>query len=251
MEREYMLIQADAKTIQQIFNIQHCINDEVKLHMMHDGIQIHGVDPAHVEMISQQIPKQSFYVYDVEPEYYIALDLDKIKEIFKNVTKTDTCQIMYDSGKDKDNIFISIGSFKHKLSIVDLANIPDAKKPTLNLPGEVEFNIKTFYEFLRQADKIDDHFSMTTDNTGLTLHASSDTNQEITVHINVDDLHMINSGSIYKSSFSTDYVYNTVKPLRTCFESCNIHIGNDVPMEMTLKNKWEVNVLIAPRIEQD
>jgi len=147
MEREYMLIQADAKTIQQIFNIQHCINDKVKLHMMHYGIQIYGVDPSHVEMISQQIPKQSFYVYDVEPEYYIALDLDKIKEIFKNVNKTDTCQIMYDSEKDQTNIFITIGSFKHKLSLINLDNIPDAKKPTLNLPGEVEFNIKPFMSF--------------------------------------------------------------------------------------------------------
>jgi len=238
-----------ARLLKHVINLQRSTSDEGKIIFDKDKIILSTVDPSHCIMIYQEIPVQNIDEYKINEKIILGFDFDKLDHILKSIKKNDNMLFDYNAELFKANI--KLGLFKHEYSFIDIDNLPDhPKQPALTLPASFKINTKLFYDFLVQAGNISDHIEISTTRDKLTLYAYNDSDK-VKVEIEKYDLEYFNSPENFKSLFSVDFLITAFKGLKNLFDSVNIKIGNDVPIEITGDNKTIVKVLLAPRIETE
>ena len=92
------------KNLKDVVEMLSTVVTESKFKITSTGITVNAVDPAHVAMVSLEIPKNVFAEYDVEAEEEIALDLEKVKSILKLASSNDSMVIVKD--REKLNAFV-------------------------------------------------------------------------------------------------------------------------------------------------
>ena len=236
----------NVKILQKTFKLQSIWNNDVKLEFTKKGVIMKTVDPAHVGLITQEIPVNSFETYECDSDFDIGLNLDKLNNIFRGVTVKDVveCQTI------NDDFFVNIHTLTHKIGLEDTAGMADPKIPKLNLPVEVTLKTKMIFEFLKQAEKISDHISIIPSKEKLIFKAEGD-KDEVRMDLTSNYLKNYKCDSRYKSLFSIDYLLSVIKVLNSKYAYVTLKIGNDNPIEIVGDAVTKTLVLIAPRIESE
>ena len=240
------------KTFKDIISVYKSITNELKVKFTSNGIFISCVDPAHVCMISEEIPARSFEEYKIwgAEEIVLGIDLEKLLTRLKGADKNDMLTFSY-STVDETNIKLKIGSFDYTINTLDTAGMPDSKIPVLMLPSVFDIPVKTFYTFLSQAQEISDYMEIKTSRDGLFLSAAGDVDK---INLNLDRvlLPYLQTDKAYTSKFSVDYLINVFKSLKTIFkENVRFEIGDDNPLRLTGSGDVNITVLLAPRISEE
>lgn len=246
-----IFISSTVKDFKKYFNVFDSIVNEVRITFRDNEIFISHVDPAHVCMISERIPARSLFDYKViNGDLDICIDLEKFLSRFKGADKNDIVTIHYSTVNDK-TIFLTIGSFKYELNVLDGSIVVEAPKiPVLNLPGIFEAPVKTLYTFLVNAGKISDHMEIKINSDGLFLSAAGDVDK-IDLQLTKYDLPLLVTDNTYISKYSIDYLLNVFKVLKDIYrENIRFNIGSDHPVKITGTGDAEITVLLAPRIEE-
>jgi len=239
---------ANSKKLKDLLLLFNTITTELKLVFYKDKIKINSVDPAHVQLINLEINKSFFEEYKVvlqDKDYLeIGIDLTKIISLLKTVKKGDMITLNFQG--DQDFILIKSGLFLNKVGLISTDNMPDAKMPVLNLDAKIEIDTKTVFDFLVQAEKISDYFSIKNTVTGLVLYASGDVD-----NINLEiprELLLSHLGIKRESKFSVDYLLKVFKILKNITDHVLIRISDNNPIEISSPG---ILILTAPRIETE
>ena len=247
---EFINFSHSSSFFKKIFKTIGCISNETKISFTKDKIKTVVVDPAHIMMLTLEIPNTAIEEYYIKKDMSLGLDIDKLNYLLKTSKKTDMFKFVYDAKKDINKSFINIGLFKHSQTLIDSENLPNPKIPNILLPVKIKLDINILYDFLIQADNISDHIEITAEKNELTLHAENDTDN-VTITLTRDHFISYQCDSRYKSLFSVDYMLNIIKQLKTLFTDIELKIGNDNPIEINCDNGYTVKVLLAPRIESE
>lgn len=261
MTNEALLkININAKMLKDILKIQNTAVDEQKIIFNHKDIELSGVDPSHVYMIRQKIPIEAIEEYKMvnggKDKLELGIDIDKLLSVFSgNIKKTDNIKLEYD--QDNDKLMTVFNNFTKNNALLNVDNMPDGPKvPNLELPAHVTINLKEFYNFLKQADTVSDHFCIKMTKDKLFLIAIGDVDK---VKLEYDKEQIkgfyvggkFYSDGEYLSLFSLDIVMEIVRWLKVHYETCTLYINNENPLKIECKNSTETSILIAPRMEEN
>ena len=94
-----MRISLPVRNLKEITDLLNTVVTEVKLQASPNGISVKAVDPAHVAMISLELPRQSFSEYDMDGDDEISIDVERLKSVLKIARDSDDISIRKENGK--------------------------------------------------------------------------------------------------------------------------------------------------------
>lgn len=253
--RERVFFKINALKLKSFLTLQKTQGNEAKMVFAVDGISYKSVDPAHVSMISTELRSKGIEAYTFlsgSDKLELGIDIDKFLSILKTVKKDDTVTFDYDTDKELNKIFVTVGAFIHTVGILETEGMPDPKIPYLELPACFIIETSLFYDFIKKAGDVSDHLGITTETDKLTLFAKGDTD-EVNLVKSREQLTLLESNSKHTSLFSVDYLLNIVSNLKKMFKDVEVRIGSDNPVQLRCydSNGATVTVLLAPRIESE
>jgi hypothetical protein len=253
--RERVFFKVNALKLKNFLFLQKTQCNEIKMVFDVNGITWKSVDPAHVSMINTELRSKGIEAYTFlsgSEKLELGIDIDKFLSILKTVKKDDTVTFDYDTDKELNKIFVTVGAFIHTVGTMDTEGMPDPKMPHLELPACFIIETSLFYDFIKKAGDVSDHLGITTETEKLTLFAKGDTD-EVNLVKSREQLTLLVSNSKHTSLFSVDYLLNIISNLKKMFKDIEVRIGSDNPVQLRCydSNGATVTVLIAPRLESE
>lgn len=222
--------------------------DEVKLHFTPDEMYARAVDPAHVGMIDFKLKEDAFEEYDVEEEVEVAVDLEKVKGMLKLPATEDViCLEQQEEGR----LIVKIGNLTRHMTLLDTAEMSDAKIPSLDLDTEVVVNADEVYRGVRASEAVSDHIALSASPDGFELSAEGDTDT-VNLAIPKTQLVSLECEEQVRSLFSLDYFSDMIKSAKS--DQITFKLGTDYPVKMAFKiadGDGDISYLLAPRIESE
>ena len=121
--------------------------------------------------------------------------------------------------------------------------MPDSKIPKLNFITTFNANVNEVIEFLKEAEDVSDYLSITSSENGIRFEAIGDEDEtSYTIPGKYEQA---------RSLFNIDYFYDAMASMKPFFKEVKMNIGTDNPIEIRGKDKIEMYILIAPRIESE
>jgi|GEM_PF-817153 proliferating cell nuclear antigen len=240
-----------AKLLKSILKALNPFVNEARFRFGEDGLSVRVVDQANICMCIIEIPSSSFESYDLPlgatgpgAENVYGIDVPRLFDFSKMLKNDDTVSI---DSRDGEFILES-GKLEYALSLIDLNAIrKEPKEPNLNLPVEVELNLKEFSNFIKAANKLTEHISLETNKKFLAI-AEGDLEKLV-----YDS--GIEVGSKARSLFSLEYVAEFVK---VGGDIVTIDLGTNYPGKFTFfldeddgSGDAYVTYILAPRIEAE
>lgn len=253
--RERVFFKVNALMFKAFLTLQATMTTEIKMVFDVNGISWKSVDPAHVCMITTEIKNKGIEAYTFlsnHDKLELGIDIEKILSILKSVKKDDTVTFDYDTDKEIQKIYITVGAFVHTVGTMETEAMPDHKMPHLDLPACFIIDNSLFYDFIKKAGHVSDHLGITTETEKLTMFAKGDTD-EVNLVKSREELTLLESNSKHTSLFSVDYLLSVISNLKKLFKNIEVRIGSDNPVQLKCSDEYgkSVIVLIAPRIESE
>jgi proliferating cell nuclear antigen len=230
----------------RIVEVISVIVSEVKYSIKEDGLHIKAVDPAHVAMVELNISPKAFGEYSAS-DTELGIDLDKLDSIIKLGKGNDEAEMVYDESSER--LVVKIGNLVRRMTLLDVASMPDLKIPNLQFPARIELLSDDLLLGVRAAQSVGDYVVLTADSESFELSAG--TQEEINQKLSKDQLSLLECKGKARSLFSLDYLSSLAKGMRSG-EKLTLLLGNDYPVRIEfdiLEGNGSVAYLLAPRTE--
>ncbi len=236
------------KNLKEIVDMLGTIVSEVKFKLEPNGISVTAVDPAHVAMISLDIPKKAFSEYDLDAPDEIAVDLDKVKSVIRLASSNDTIVI----SKDRDKLRFEIGTIIKSISLLDNSSVTTPRVPQISSEDYVIISKSDFEKGLRAAEDVSDAIRLTLTPESFSAKSASDSD-ESEMLLPKDMLKDISCSQPVKSSYPLEYLLKLVKSISSN-EDIKIAFKSDYPLSIEFSFNSETEpisgrFLLAPRME--
>lgn len=206
------------------------IDGEPCLNLRKDGINSASVDPAHVCIITVNIPASDDLVITEEPMSFCldAKQFDKYLGSFQ-------ANSMLDFTADGERCIVTDGKIKFTARLLAHKDAP--KVPRLTLPATATIPTKDFKAVMSAKY---DNIRLSTKDGVFTVSAGDET----------DSIEVTNRTD-YKESVKAQYPADYLA-FGLLGDELKIQFGNDLPVTLTPQVEgMEISLLIAPRIEND
>ncbi|WMT51980.1 MAG: DNA polymerase sliding clamp [Ferroplasma sp.] len=237
------------KNLKDVVEMLNTVVTESKFKITPSGITVNAVDPAHVAMVSLEIPKNVFAEYDVEAEEEISLDLEKVKSILKLASSNDSMVIV----KDREKLKFEIGNIIKSISLLDNNQITTPRVPQIVAEDYVVMIKGEFEKGLRAAEDVSDaiRLTMTPDNFSARSMSDADESEMI---LQKDMLKEIQCHETIKSSYPLEYLLKFMRSISPS-EEIKLSFKSDYPLTIEFNlgtdspERIKGRFLLAPRME--
>lgn len=223
--------------------------DEARFRLNQDGIIVRAVDPANVAMVSFDLLKDAFDLFEAT-EGELGIDLTKLNDIMEMADKSDNIELELDETAHK--LIIRMRGLSYTMSLLDPSSIrKEPKVPSIDLPARIVLRGEDLKRAIKAAEKVSDYMSMGVSGDTFFMEAEGDTDR-VRLEMTKDQLIDIKSGEA-KSLFSLDYLSDISKIAGKASE-VTLDLGKDYPLKIRLKlaeGHGEVSYMLAPRVESE
>lgn len=223
--------------------------DEAKFKLTPDGISVRAVDPANVAMVSFDLAKDAFDLFEAT-EGEIGIDLTKLNNIMEMADKSDNIELELDETAHK--LIVRMRGLSYTISLLDPSSIrKEPRVPALDLPARVVIRGEDMKRAIKAAEKVSDYVSMGVRGDVFFMEAEGDTDR-VVLSMTKDQLIDIKPGEA-KSLFSLNYLTDISKVAGKAAE-VTIDLGKDYPMKLRIKiaeGHGDVSYMLAPRVETE
>lgn len=255
MNEEKIVIEGTRGTIEEINKKLLSIVDECKWNIGEEGISITAVDPAHVGMVSTDIPKENFERWEIDEEVEIGLNLKKLKKYLKIYGKKEV--LTMEIAKGCSHLILKGEKITHRMPLLDTAGMRSQSMPDLSdLPARFKCKAKSIKKALKGISNISDHFGMAIDEDSISLYTQED-EDSFELVLPREDLEELKSDGGFSSLFAHDYASNMFKTI-SASTTLDIHMGEDYPIKIDFdymdddeENCATCTFMLAPRIEAE
>ena len=161
------------KNLRDVVDMLGTVVTEAKFKIGQQGISVNAVDPAHVAMVSLEIPKGILLEYDVESEEELSLDLEKVKGILKLASGNDSFIIT----KDKEKLRFEIGNIIKSISLLDNSQISTPRVPQIVAEDYIVINKGDLEKGLKAAEDVSDAIRFTMNPDSFSAKSMSDADE--------------------------------------------------------------------------
>lgn len=248
-----MRISISVKNLKEVADLLNTVVTEAKFKLDNNGISVKAVDPAHVAMISIDVPKEIFSEYQIDEEEEIALDVERLKAVIKLASSSDLVTI----SREKEKLRFEIGNIVKSISLLDNNSVTTPRIPQISSEYYVVMGKGDLEKGLRAAEDVSDAIRLTLTESDFKARAMSDS-EESEMILQKDMLKEINCKNSVKSSYPLEYMLKLVKSLASSGDM-KLSFKDDYPLTIEFSinpgkdnsGKYISGVfLLAPRMEQ-
>jgi proliferating cell nuclear antigen len=237
------------KNLKDVVDTLSTVVTEAKFKIGQQGINVNAVDPAHVAMVSLEIPKSVFSEYDVDGEEEVSMDLEKVKGILKLASGNESFIIT----KEREKLKFEIGNVIKSIALLDNNQITTPRVPQIAAEDYIVLNKGDFEKGLKAAEDVSDAIRLTMSPDSFSAKSMSDADEsEMVLPANM--LKEIKCSEQIKSSYPLEYLIKFMRSISPN-EEIKISFKSDYPMtiEFSLGNESSDRIkgrfLLAPRME--
>ena len=218
---------------------------EVRIKVNDLGLSIVAIDPANVAMVSFNIPKKSFSIFETGEEV-LGVNLDDFKRILKRCGSRSSLVLE----KKENNLEIRIEDRINRKFTLNLIEIEaeDKDMPSgFEFSSVVELNSSDFADSIEDCAVISDACSFIVENGKFIIEAKelNSSRSEFSsdeANIQAEDCH---------ARYSLEYLQKFIKGSKL-FEKTTLSFASNHPLKVSLENEnLSLGFLLAPRVETD
>ena len=164
--------------------------------MLRLTISVIAVDPAHVAMISINVPKDVFSEFQTEGEEEIALDVERLKSVIRLANSND----MVSLAKEKEKLKFEINNIVKSISLLDNSTVTTPRIPQINSEFFVVLGKTELERGLKAAEDVSDSIKFSLTSEDFRARSSSDS-EESEMVLTKDMIKEIQCSTPIKSSY--------------------------------------------------
>ncbi len=235
------------KNLKELADLLNTVVGEAKFKFDKSSMSVRVIDPAHVAMISAEVPKESFNEFQVDGDDEIALDLEKLKNVLKLAGSSDSVYVK----KTNDKLKFELGTINKSITLLDNSIVSTPKIPQISSDNYVVIERTAFERGLRAAEDVSDAIRFTLTADEFTAKSTSDS-EESEMTMPKDMLKEVKCGNQIKSLYPLEYLLKFVKSVPSS-DFLKLSFKDDYPVtiEFTFGAKEGMKgfFLLAPRTE--
>lgn len=235
------------RNMKEILDLLNTVVTEVKFKMDQTGLQVKAVDPAHVAMVSVEVPKESFNDFQIEGEEEMALDIERMKSVLKLASSGDNISVT----RIKEKLKFEIGTISKSISLLDNSSVSTPKVPQISSEYLVVLARNYLEMGLKAAEDVSDSIRFNLSSEEFRARSSSDT-EESEMVLQKDMLKEIKCPGSIKCSYPLEYLLKLVRSLSTA-EELTLSFKDEYPLTVNFSfgqdGKMKGSFLLAPRTE--
>ncbi|MCL4311640.1 MAG: DNA polymerase sliding clamp [Candidatus Thermoplasmatota archaeon] len=237
------------KNLKDVVDTLSTVVTEAKFKISQQGISVNAVDPAHVAMVSLEIPKGVLSEYDIDNEEELSMDLEKVKGILKLASGNDSFIIT----KDKEKLRFEIGNIIKSISLLDNNQITTPRVPQIVAEDYIVLNKGDLEKGLRAAEDVSDAIRLTMNPDSFSAKSMSDADESEMI-LPKDMLKEIQCKESIKSSYPLEYLLKFMKSVSPN-EEIKLSFKSDYPLTIEFNlgtespERIKGRFLLAPRME--
>ena len=213
----------------QIARLLYVLADEVKFSLDRNGMHVITVDPAHVAMITIDMPREStreLYLPDGNAEFVVRLkDSPKLKNgSVMRIARSNS----------KKDLVISVNGLEYTISSEDYDyGAPKARLPQLNYENYATVSVDALRNFISATKNTSDAFRVTFNPDNVELRSRNADNNEVRTEL-TRAYGLIDSRiqEKYRSTYPREYLDKLVKAVPAITEM-KLEIKDDYPLRAT------------------
>ncbi len=237
------------KNLKDIVDMLGTVVTEAKFKIDMSEISVNAVDPAHVAMVSLEVPKNIFSEYDVDSEEEISVDLEKIRSVIRLSSSNESIIIT----KEKSKLKFEIGSIIKSISLLDNDQVTTPRVPQIASDDYIVLNKTELEKGLKAAEDVSDAIRLTLDKTAFSAKSVSDSDESEMI-LQKDMVKELICNETIKSSYPLEYLLKLVKSISSN-EDIKISFKSDYPLTIEFNlgsgagDRIKGRFLLAPRME--
>jgi len=241
------------RNLKEIADLLNTVVNEAKFKLDANGLSVKAVDPAHVAMISIDVPREMFLDFQVEGEDEISLDIEKLKSIIRLANSTDSVTMI----KEKEKLKFEINNITKSVSLLDNNTVFTPRVPQIASESYVVLSKSELERGLKAAEDVSDSIKFLLSPDDFKARSISDS-EESELILTREMLKEIKCGTPVKSSYPLEYLLKLIKSLSSA-EDLKLGFKDDYPLtiEFTFGSSKSGEAraisgsfLLAPRMEQ-
>lgn len=235
------------KNFREILDLLNTVVSEAKFKLDSSGMQVKAVDPAHVAMVTLDIPKEAFNDYMVDSEEELAVDIDRVKSVIKLASSGDNISV----SKVQEKLKFELGTISKSIALLDNSTVSIPKVPQISSEHYVVVPKQYMEMGLKAAEDVSDsiRFILTADE--LRARSSSDSEDSEMV-LPKDMLKEIKCTGQIKCSYPLEYLLKLVRSLSSA-DDLRLSFKDEYPLTINFNfgqgGKMKGSFLLAPRTE--
>ncbi len=236
---------AFAKAMESVWNII----DEGVFKITKQGMNLMAMDPSQISMIVFNMPKESFFEFDVENDISLGLDIDYLKRVLKRAKTTETVELSVEDNKLKLEFKTEKTSRKFLIPLLDLTE-GISREPAVEYSDYIVIQSEAIKDILGDASIIANYIKFILTPDGLEAFARSESGVvEEKFEKDSDIVSEINVESGAASMYPIQYLNDILKATRKT-DNVKIYLATNKPlkMEYTLEGA-QIRYYLAPRLE--
>lgn len=235
------------RNLKEILDLLNTVVTEVKFKLDQTGLQVKAVDPAHVAMVSIDVPKESFNDFQVEGEEDLALDIERVKSVIRLASSGDNISVT----RVKEKLKFEIGTISKSIALLDNGSVSTPKVPQISSEFFVVLGKQYLEIGLKAAEDVSDSIRLSLTSEEFKARSSSDT-EESEMVLQKDMLKEIKCPGPIKCSYPLEYLLKLVRSLATA-EELTLSFKDEYPLTVNFSfgqgGKMKGSFLLAPRTE--
>ena len=252
----------DSTMLRECIESLTAIVDEGKFRLTESGLKLRAVDPANVAMVSFELQRDAFDLFqfaaeeasseaesDSKAELELGLDFVKFLGIL-GIGGRDEIELELDENVQK--LYTRMGSLAYTISLLDPSSLrKEPKVPELEFPVQVIIETEVFRRTIRAAEKIGDHIVLGVDGEMFYMETEGEMDK-LRLGLRKDQLILLTPGTVH-SLYSLDFIVAMSKGM-SHVENITLNLGKDYPLRLDFEvaeGKGKVSYLLAPRIENE
>ncbi|RCV63204.1 proliferating cell antigen [Methanophagales archaeon] len=252
----------DSTMLRECIESLTAIVDEGKFRLTESGLKLRAVDPANVAMVSFELQRDAFDLFqfaaeeasseaesDSKAELELGLDFVKFLGIL-GIGGRDEIELELDENVQK--LYTRMGSLAYTISLLDPSSLrKEPKVPELEFPVQVILETEVFRRTIRAAEKIGDHIVLGVDGEMFYMETEGEMDK-LRLGLRKDQLILLTPGTVH-SLYSLDFIVAMSKGM-SHVENITLNLGKDYPLRLDFEvaeGKGKVSYLLAPRIENE
>lgn len=242
----------DGSVFKAIFELLSRMVDETLLKFEQDGLSLKSMDPAHVALLSLNIPRSSFKTYELPEESYdFGINTQFMSKIFKNIKSKETISL---SATDYANLYLVVAGRMKRTLVVKNLGVTVADIPPINLPFEAQIKLSAelFRKLVETASGASDSIVIRADEDGLTIESESvegnETQLDTQIPKDSEEIKEYNISTPVKASYIAQYILDALL-LSKLSDDITIKFSNDKPLELlfSINVEGKASYILAPK----
>ncbi len=239
----------DAKSFYNILDALAKLVDEVNMVITSDGVKAIALDPAHVALITIELPPESFVEYEVEGDRVeLGFNVANTAKIIKRGKKGDKLDIEVDEERVAWTI---VGATVKRYRLLNLeVPVPEIPETSLDFKIRVAMIVDPFKNALKDAEAVGDTVILEApDEDTLIIRGEGVAVAEAKIRRDTPAVVEFEVKEPGKSAYSIDYLKHVLS-LTKVADTIVIEFSQDMPLRLQfqLPAGGKVTYLLAPKM---